>query len=142
MKKVFIKIMLVLGFSLNVFAASNTPESVITSFLEAMRNGDETKARTYLDLNSFIKPKNIMKPNLGTKDFTKRDLGLVDNMFNQGGKGNNWNYKITKDKHKLKNPDDKGIYTYVVSCSTAKYELENFYFVKKINNTWKITGWI
>ncbi len=141
MKKVLIKIMLVLGFSLNVFAASNTPESVITSFLEAMRNGDETKARTYLDLNSFIKPKNIMKPNLGTKDFTKRDLGLVDNMFNQGGKGNNWKYEVKKSTRNT-NPDNKGVYTYDVSSSTAEYELEKIYRVKKINNSWKITGWI
>ena len=141
MKKLFLALMLVLGFGLNVFAASNTPESVITSFLEAMRNGDETKARTYLDLNSFIKPKNIMKPNLGTKDFTKRDLGLVDNMFNQGGKGNNWKYEVKKSTRNT-NPDNKGVYTYDVSSSTAEYELEKIYRVKKINNSWKITGWI
>ena len=87
MKKLFLALMIVFGFGLNVYASNNTPESVITSFLEAMRNGDEAKARTYLDKDSFVKPKNIMKPNLGTKDFTKRDLGLVDNMFNKGGKG-------------------------------------------------------
>ncbi len=141
MKKLFLALMLVFGFGLNVYASNNTPESVITSFLEAMRNGDETKARTYLDLNSFIKPKNIMKPNLGTKDFTKRDLGLVDNMFNQGGKGNNWKYEVKKSTRNT-NPDNKGVYTYDVSSSTAEYELEKIYRVKKINNSWKITGWI
>ena len=51
MKKLFLALMLDLGFGLNVYASNNTPESVITSFLEAMRNGDEIKAKTYLDLN-------------------------------------------------------------------------------------------
>ena len=142
MKKLFLALMLVLGFGLNVFAASNTPESVITSFLEAMRNGDETKARTYLDLNSFIKPKNIMKPNLGTKDFTKSDLGLVNNMFVQGGKNNRWTYTIKLNDTRLANPDSRGVYAYIVKMETTNYDLTKYYEVKKINNTWKITGWI
>lgn len=96
MKRIVLAIMLVLGFGLNVYASNNTPESVITSFLEAMRNGDETKARTYLDLNSFIKPKNIMKPNLGTKDFTKRDLSLITGIFMSGNGGTNWKYEAKK----------------------------------------------
>ncbi len=54
MKKLFLALMLVFGFGLNVYASNNTPESVITSFLEAMRNGDEAKARTYLDKDSFV----------------------------------------------------------------------------------------
>lgn len=140
MKKVFIKIMLVLGFSLNVFAASNTPESVITSFLEAMRNGDEAKARTYLDLNSFIVPKNIMKPQLGNKDISTGKVGLVKNMFVQNG-NSGWTYTINLDTTTV-NPDTRGFFTYTVLMKTANYDLEKFYFVKKINNTWKITGWI
>ena len=76
MKKLFLALMLVFGFGLNVYASNNTPESVITSFLEAMRNGDEAKARTYLDLNSFIVPKNIMKPQLGNKDISTGKISL------------------------------------------------------------------
>lgn len=140
MKKIVLTIMLMLG--LNVYA-SNTPESVITSFLEAMRNGDETKARTYLDKNSFIKPINIMKPQLGTKDFTKRDLSLINGIFMTGGRENNWDYKISKSTRQLKNPDDRGIYTYDVLISNPNYEKENqIMFLKVINKTWKIAGWI
>ena len=71
MKKLFLALMLVLGFGLNVYASNNTPESVITSFLEAMRNGDEAKAITYLDKDSFIKPINVMKPQLGKRILQK-----------------------------------------------------------------------
>lgn len=142
MKKLFLALMLVLGFGLNVYASNNTPESVITSFLEAMRNGDETKARTYLDKDSFVKPKNIMKPQLGNKDTTTGKLGLVNNMFVQGGKNNRWTYTIKLDDNRLANPDSRGVYAYIVKMETTNYDLTKYYEVKKINNVWKITGWI
>ena len=140
MKKLYLALMLVLGFGLNVYASNNTPESVITSFLEAMRNGDETKAKTYLDLNSFIVPKNIMKPQLGNKDISTGKIGLVKNMFVQNG-NSGWTYTINLDTTTV-NPDTRGFFTYTVLMKTVNYDLEKFYFVKKINNTWKITGWI
>ena len=142
MKKLFLALMLVLGFGLNVYASNNTPESVITSFLEAMRNGDEAKARTYLDKDSFIKPKNIMKPQLGSKDTTTGELGLVNNMFVQGGKNNRWTYTIKLNDNRLANPDSRGVYAYIVKMETTNYDLTKYYEVKKINNVWKITGWI
>ena len=64
MKKLFLALMLVLGFGLNVFASNNTPESVITSFLEAMRNVDEAKAITYLDKDITTPNKYINKLSL------------------------------------------------------------------------------
>ncbi|QNM90355.1 hypothetical protein HOO34_01030 [Aliarcobacter cryaerophilus] len=141
MKKLFLALMLVLGFSLNVYASNNTPESVITSFLEAMRNGDEAKARTYLDLNSFIVPKNIMKPQLGNKDISTGKIGLVKNMFVQNG-NSGWTYTIKLNDNRLVNPDSRGVYAYIVKMETTNYDLTKYYEVKKINNTWKITGWI
>ena len=142
MKKLFLALMLVFGFGLNVYASNNTPESVITSFLEAMRNGDEAKARTYLDLNSFIVPKNIMKPQLGNKDISTGKISLVNNMFVQGGKNNRWTYTIKLNDNRLANPDSRGVYAYIVKMETTNYDLTKYYEVKKINNTWKITGWI
>ena len=141
MKKLYLALMLVLGFGLNVYASNNTPESVITSFLEAMRNGDETKARTYLDKDSFVKPKNIMKPNLGTKDFTKRDLSLITGIFMSGNGGTNWKYEAKKSTINI-NPDNKGVYTYDVAISNSNYDTEKMFYLKIINNSWKITGWI
>ena len=141
MKKLFLALMLVLGFGLNVYASNNTPESVITSFLEAMRNGDETKAKTYLDLNSFIVPKNIMKPQLGNKDISTGKIGLVKNMFVQNG-NSGWTYTIILNDNRLANPDSRGVYAYIVKMETTNYDLTKYYEVKKINNVWKITGWI
>lgn len=141
MKKLIIKIMLMLGFCLNVYASNNTPESVITSFLEAMRNGDETKARTYLDKESFIKPINIMKPHLGTKDFTKRDLSLITGIFMSGNGGINWKYEAKKNTRNI-NPDNKGVYTYDVEISNSNYNTEKMFYLKLVNKSWKITRWI
>ena len=141
MKKLFLALMLVFGFGLNVYASNNTPESVITSFLEAVRNGDEAKARTYLDKDSFVKPKNIMKPNLGTKDFTKRDLSLITGIFMSGNGGTNWKYEAKKSTINI-NPDNKGVYTYDVAISNSNYDTEKMFYIKIINNSWKITGWI
>ena len=76
MKKLFLALMLVLGFGLNVYASNNTPDSVILGFAAAMQNGDIEKAKSYLDKKSFIKPKNIMKPQLGTKDTLEREINL------------------------------------------------------------------
>lgn len=141
MKKLFLALMLVLGFGLNVFAASNTPESVITSFLEAMRNGDEAKAITYLDKDSFIKPINVMKPQLGKKDFTKRDLSLITGIFMSGNGGTNWRYEVKKNTINI-NPDNKGNYTYDVTISNSNYDTEIMFYVKLVNKAWKITRWL
>ena len=141
MKKLFFALMLVFRFGLNVYASNNTPESVITSFLEAMRNGDEAKAKTYLDLNSFIVPKNIMKPQLGNKDISTGKIGLVKNMFAQNG-NSGWTYTIRLNDNRLANPDSRGVYAYIVKMETTNYDLTKYYEVKKINNVWKITGWI
>src|SRR5574344_1869330 len=104
MKKLYLALMLVLGFGLNVYASNNNPESVITSFLEAMRNGDETKARTYLDKDSFVKPKNIMKPNLKTKNFTKKNLSLITKISINRNVRTNWKKKKKKSTINI-NPD-------------------------------------
>ncbi|MGJ0312525.1 hypothetical protein [Aliarcobacter cryaerophilus] len=141
MKRIVLAIMLVLGFGLNVYASS-TPESVITSFLEAVRSGDIKKAKSYLDKDSFIKPKNIMKPQLGKKDTLDGELGLVDNMFNQGGKDNRWTYDIKFNNTWLNNPDNRGYYGYIVKMETVNYDLTKSYTLKKVNNTWLIVGWI
>ena len=141
MKRIVLAIMLVLGFGLNVYASS-TPESVITSFLEAVKSGDIKKAKTYLDKDSFIVPKNIMKPQLGKKDIMDGKLGLVDNMFNQGGKGNQWTYDIKFNDTWLNNPDNRGYYGYIVKMETVNYDLTKLYSLKKVNNTWLIVGWI
>lgn len=141
MKKIVIAIMLVFGFSLNVYASS-TPESVITAFLEAVKSGDIKKAKTYLDKDSFIVPKNIMKPQLGKKDIMDGKLGLVDNMFNQGGKDNQWTYDIKFNNTWLNNPDNRGYYGYIVKMETVNYDLTKSYTLKKVNDTWLIVGWI
>ena len=141
MKKLFLALMLVLGFGLNVFASNNTPESVITSFLEAMRNVDEAKAITYLDKDSFIKPINVMKPQLGKEDFTKRDLSLLPGMFMSGNGGINWRYEVKKNTINI-NPDNKGNFTYDVTISNSNYDTEKMFYVKLVNKVWKITRWL
>ena len=83
-----------------------------------------------------------MKPQLGNKDTTTGKLGLVNNMFVQGGKNNRWTYTIRLNDNRLANPDSRGVYAYIVKMETTNYDLTKYYEVKKINNVWKITGWI
>lgn len=40
------------------------------------------------------------------------------------------------------NPDNKGVYTYDVAISNSNYDTEKMFYLKIINNSWKITGWI
>jgi hypothetical protein len=107
----------------NVYASNNTPESVILGFAAAMQNGDIEKAKSYLDKKSFIKPKNIMKPQLGTKDTLEREINLFNSFLlytdSENGNAHNpkdWTIKVEKNTNGHNNYE-----LYLINSQLKKY---------------------
>ena len=153
MKKLFLALMLVLGFGLNVFASNNTPESVILGFAAAMQNGDIEKAKSYLDKKSFIKPKNIMKPQLGTKDTLEREINLFNSFLlytdSENGNAHNpkdWTIKVEKNTNGHNNYELYLINSQLkqrwTSNTGINYSSSKSFEVIKVGKEWKIAGWI
>lgn len=154
MKKLFLALMLVLGFGLNVFASNNTPESVILGFATAIQNEDFEKAKNFLNKPSFIKPIHIFKPHLGTKNTLETEIqGFYRHLTNSGSdyktfnNVKDWNFKVEKDTNGINNysllminPNFDQRWTSLTSGT--KYDSSKNFELIKINNEWKITGWI
>ena len=86
MKKLFLALMLVLGFGLNVYASNNTPESVILGFAAAMQNGDIEKANSFLGKEYKIFGKHIVGQGLGKKEFVATiNLNVNEFLLPQSG---------------------------------------------------------
>ncbi len=152
MKKIVIAIMLVFGFGLNVYAG-DTPESVILSFANAMQNGDIEKAKSYLDKKSFIKPKNIMKPQLGTRDTLEREINLFNSFLlytdSENGNAHNpkdWTIKVEKSTNGNNNYSlyliNSKLEQRWTSNSGINYASSKSFEVIKVGKEWKIAGWI
>ena len=136
MKKIFISIMLVLGFGLGAYANDNTPEGVILSYREAIKKGDLEKAKSYLDEKSF----DNIAPNGRKNNSVNKKINGSYSKLKYGGDISQWTFKIKKTDEL-----SAGDYEVYYTNPTAQFESTRngtdflLVNVKKINGKWKLT---
>lgn len=137
MKKIFISMLLILGFGLGAYANDNTPQGVVLAYWEALKKGDLEKAKSYLDEKSITRIDN---------------KGRVRHDINRQATGNHRTLKysasdISQYVFRVENTEKESYSDYRVYFTNPTSETEgirNGTFnrtasIKKIKDKWKIT---